>query len=204
MKLIVGLGNPGIKYASTRHNIGFMIIDYISNFLNRELKPGKGDWFGIDCNYSGEDIFLMKPTTFMNNSGTAVIDFIVRNNIDVKDILIIYDDFQIPLGIIRVRTNGSDGGHNGIASVIYHLNTLEFARMRIGIGNSDFINKEEYVDFVLSNFTDDETKKIKDMMINYKDCVLNFAKEGVVSTMNRFNKNFLDTASDNKEDNLIN
>ena len=161
MKLIVGLGNPGNKYAFTRHNIGFMIIDYISNFLNTELKPGKGDWFGVGCNYDGEDIYLMKPTTFMNNSGTAVIDFILRNNIDIKDILVVYDDFQIPLGTIRVRTNGSDGGHNGISSVIYHLNTLDFARMRIGIGNANLINKEDYIDFVLSNFNEEETIKIK-------------------------------------------
>jgi PTH1 family peptidyl-tRNA hydrolase len=204
MKLIVGLGNPGNKYAFTRHNIGFMIIDYISNFLKTELKPGKGDWFGIDCNYNGEDIYLMKPTTFMNNSGTAVIDFILRNNIDIKDILVIYDDFQIPLGTIRVRTNGSDGGHNGISSVIYHLNTLEFARMRIGIGNDSFIHKEEYIDFVLSNFTEEETIKIKEMMVNYKDCVLSYVKEDVLNTMNRFNKNFLDPIKNNKEDNLIN
>ena len=204
MKLIVGLGNPGNKYAFTRHNIGFMIIDYISNFLNTELKPGKGDWFGIDCNYDGEDIYLMKPTTFMNNSGTAVIDFILRNNIDIKDILVVYDDFQIPLGTIRVRTNGSDGGHNGISSVIYHLNTLDFARMRIGIGNANLINKEDYIDFVLSNFNEEETIKIKEMMVNYKDCVLSYVKEDVLNTMNRFNKNFLDPIKDNKEDNLIN
>jgi PTH1 family peptidyl-tRNA hydrolase len=204
MKLIVGLGNPGNKYAFTRHNIGFMIIDYISNFLNTELKPGKGDWFGIDCNYDGEDIYLMKPTTFMNNSGNAVIDFILRNNIDIKDILVLYDDFQIPLGTIRVRTNGSDGGHNGISSVIYHLNTLEFARMRIGIGNNSFIHKEEYIDFVLSNFTEEETIKIKEMMVNYKDCILSYIKDDVLNTMNRFNKNFLDPIKDNKEDNLIN
>ncbi len=204
MKLIVGLGNPGNKYAFTRHNIGFMIIDYISNFLNTELRPGKGDWFGIDCNYDGEDIYLMKPTTFMNNSGTAVIDFILRNNIDIKDILVVYDDFQIPLGTIRVRTNGSDGGHNGISSVIYHLNTLEFARMRIGIGTADLINKEDYIDFVLSNFTEEETIKIKEMMVNYKDCILSYVKEDVLNTMNRFNKNFLDPIKDNKEDNLIN
>ena len=204
MKLIVGLGNPGNKYAFTRHNIGFMIIDYISNFLNTELRPGKGDWFGIDCNYEGDDIYLMKPTTFMNNSGTAVIDFILRNNIDIKDILVVYDDFQIPLGTIRVRTNGSNGGHNGISSVIYHLNTLDFARMRIGIGNADLINKEDYIDFVLSNFTEEETIKIKEMMVNYKDCVLSYVKEDVLNTMNRFNKNFLDPIKDNKEDNLIN
>lgn len=204
MKLIVGLGNPGNKYAFTRHNIGFMIIDYISSFLNTELKPGKGDWFGIDCNYDGEDIYLMKPTTFMNNSGTAVIDFILRNNIDIKDILVVYDDFQIPLGTIRVRTNGSNGGHNGISSVIYHLNTLDFARMRIGIGNADLINKEDYIDFVLSNFTEEETIKIKEMMVNYKDCILSYVKEDVLNTMNRFNKNFLDPIKDNKEDNLIN
>jgi PTH1 family peptidyl-tRNA hydrolase len=204
MKLIVGLGNPGNKYAFTRHNIGFMIIDYISNFLNTELRPGKGDWFGIDCKYNGEDIYLMKPTTFMNNSGNAVIDFILRNNIDIKDILVLYDDFQIPLGTIRVRTNGSDGGHNGISSVIYHLNTLEFARMRIGIGNNSFIHKEEYIDFVLSNFTEEETIKIKEMMVNYKDCILSYIKDDVLNTMNRFNKNFLDPIKDNKEDNLIN
>jgi PTH1 family peptidyl-tRNA hydrolase len=202
MKLIVGLGNPGNKYAITRHNIGFIIIDYIANFLQKELKAGKGDWYSIDCTYNNEPFYLMKPTTFMNNSGIAVLNFIVSNNIDLKDVLIIYDDFQLSLGTIRVRMKGSDGGHNGISSVIYHLNTLDFARMRIGIGNDDVINKDEYIDYVLSNFTEPEMNNINEMMIHYKDCVLSYLSNGAFDTMNKFNKNFLDSTKDISENNL--
>jgi PTH1 family peptidyl-tRNA hydrolase len=204
MKLIVGLGNPGNKYALTRHNIGFMVVDYIVNFLNKEIIAGKGDWYGIECTYNNEQFYLMKPSTYMNNSGLAVLNFIAAYNIDLNDVLIIYDDFQLSLGTIRVRMKGSDGGHNGISSVIYHLNTLDFPRMRIGIGGDEVIKKDEYVDYVLSNFTESEITNINDMMIHYKDCVMNFLSEGAFDTMNKFNKNFLYPEKDFSENNLLN
>ena len=118
MKLIVGLGNPGSKYELNRHNLGFMVIDYLVEHLSLGLTPAKGEWYGCTGTYMENDFYLMKPTTFMNNSGIAVSDYLSNNNLSLKDILIIFDDFQIPLGTIRVRTQGSDGGHNGVANII--------------------------------------------------------------------------------------
>ena len=158
----------------------------------------------LSATYNNEQFYLMKPTTYMNNSGLAVLNFIAAYNIDLNDVLIIYDDFQLSLGTIRVRMKGSDGGHNGISSVIYHLNTLDFPRMRIGIGSDEIIKKDEYVDYVLSNFTESEITNINDMMIHFKDCVMNFLSEGAFDTMNKFNKNFLYPEKDFSENNLLN
>ena len=191
MKLIVGLGNPGSKYELNRHNIGFLILDYLTNSLNLSLTASKGDWYGCEDTYQGNDFYLMKPTTFMNNSGMAVNDFLSIHEIPLKNLLIVSDDFQIPLGTIRVRTKGSDGGHNGVSNIIYNLNTLNFPRMRIGIGGERTINKENYVDYVLSNFDEEELEKVKTLMPYYKDCILSFISEDIKDTMNKFNKNYL-------------
>lgn len=193
MKLIVGLGNPGAKYAQTRHNAGFIIIDYIAESLNASFKAGKGEYYFAQTKYKGEDIILLKPTTYMNNSGIAVSEFLeFHSDINLNEILIIYDDFQLQLGTIRIRQSGSDGGHNGIASIIYHLNTVEFPRMRIGIGKGDVMKKEEFVDFVLSDFEDSEIEKIKKMLPVYKDCVFSFIKQPFKFVMNAYNRNFLE------------
>lgn len=191
MKLIVGLGNPGSKYELNRHNVGFLIADYLANSLNLDITASKGDWYGCEGTYRDNDFYIMKPTTFMNNSGMAVNDFLSIHEIPLRNLLIVFDDFQIPLGTIRVRTKGSDGGHNGISNIIYHLNTLNFSRMRIGIGSEQIVNKENYVDYVLSNFKKDELEKIKTLMPFYKDCILNFISEDIKDTMNKFNKNYL-------------
>ena len=204
MKLIVGLGNPGSKYELNRHNLGFMVIDYLVNHLSLGLTPAKGDWYGCTGTYRENEFYLMKPTTFMNNSGVAVSDYLSNNNIPLKDLLIIFDDFQIPLGTIRVRTQGSDGGHNGVSNIIYQLNTLDFPRMRIGIGGDEVVDKEEYINYVLSNFKQEEIDKIKTLMPYYRDCVLSFITEDLKNTMNKFNKNFLETEKTEDESELKN
>jgi len=190
LKLIVGLGNPGIKYELTRHNIGYLILDYIADYLKVKFKPAKGDWYGVSGKYKDFEFYFMKPSTFMNNSGEAVFDFLTSNNIPLNNILVIHDDFQIPFGMIRMRTKGSDGGHNGVSSIIYRLNTMSFPRMRIGIGK-DILKKEEYIDYVLSNFEKDEIADLSELFPTYKDCILSFISEDIKVTMNKFNKNFL-------------
>lgn len=192
MKLIVGLGNPGSEYYLTRHNTGFLAIQYFCEYLGVSLKPGKGDWYGIELKHKGEKFYLMKPTTFMNASGNAVLDFVNKKKINLSDILIVYDDFQLPLGTIRIRAKGSDGGHKGLASVIYSLNSLEFPRMRIGIGTGECVSMDNYTDFVLSKFSEDELEKMKSLMPYIKDAILCFIYEGIYSTMNKFNKNFFE------------
>ena len=200
MKLIIGLGNPGSKYELTRHNIGFIALDFFASFLNIKFLEGKGDWLEAKGKIGSEDVYLIKPTTYMNNSGIAVAEFIERHEaelteiteeIDLKDILIVVDDFQIPIGMIRVRKNGSDGGHNGLASIIYHLESDDFPRMRIGIGKEVVPSKEEFIDFVLGIFEKEEIEILKKMMPFYIDCMKSFVTDGLTKTMNNYNKIFI-------------
>ncbi len=192
MKLIAGLGNPGLKYSRTRHNIGFFVIDVLCNRHGLELKPGKGDWVEAEFKFRGEDVILMKPLTYMNRSGLAVRDMMEKRDILKEDLLVLVDDFQIPLGTIRVRDKGSDGGHNGLASIAYELFSEDYPRMRIGIGLNGPIRKDEFVDFVLGEFTDEEFKILENMYGIYADCVESFVANGVYKTMNSFNKSYLD------------
>ncbi|MEO6694797.1 MAG: aminoacyl-tRNA hydrolase [Ignavibacteria bacterium] len=201
MKLIVGLGNPGIKYQLTRHNIGFLIIDKFSELFKSGFKAGKGDWAECKINFEEEDVYLLKPLTYMNNSGIAIKEFSENHNINIRDVLIVVDDFQIPLGTIRLRKSGTDGGHNGLSSIVYHLNSIEFARMRVGIGKDEIIRKEHFIDFVLGNFEAGEIKIIKDLFPVYSNCISSFIRQGVSRTMNIFNKSFLTTNSDNNNTN---
>lgn len=191
MKLIVGLGNPGSKYELTRHNIGFIIADFFAESLNISFKAGKGDWLEAKGRIGDEDVYLLKPLTFMNNSGMAILEFMEKTGADIKDVLVIVDDFQIPLGMIRVRKDGSDGGHNGLSSIIYHLNSDEFPRMRIGIGRNEALKKEEFIDFVLGNFDKEEIENIKKLMPDYLKCIRSFITDGLTVTMNSFNRMFL-------------
>jgi|GEM_PF-70911 len=199
MKLIVGLGNPGNKYEFTRHNIGFIILDKFAELFKIKFVKGKGDWLESSLRLNDEEIFIMKPVTFMNNSGEAIKDFVDEYNSDsemrlsLKDVLVILDDFQIQLGSIRVRRGGSDGGHNGLTSIAYELNSTEFPRMRIGIGKESSIRKEEFIDFVLGNFSEKEFETIKEMIPKYNECILSFINDGITKTMNNYNKSFLKT-----------
>ncbi|HMQ70479.1 MAG TPA: aminoacyl-tRNA hydrolase [Ignavibacteria bacterium] len=200
MKLIIGLGNPGSKYELTRHNIGFIALDFFASFLNIKFSESKGDWLEAKGKIGNEEVYLIKPATYMNNSGIAVREFIERHEAelsektekpDLKNILVVVDDFQIPLGMIRVRKNGSDGGHNGLSSIIYHLNSDEFPRMRIGIGKEEVPAKEEFIDFVLGVFEKDEIEIIKKMIPFYTDCMKSFITDGLTKTMNNYNKIFI-------------
>jgi len=200
MKLIVGLGNPGSGYALTRHNIGFIILDYLSEFLKCEFKAGKGEFYAARSKYKGDDIVLVKPTTYMNNSGIAVQEVLeMYPDTGMNDVLIVYDDFQLKLGTIRIRERGSDGGHNGISSIMYHLNSMDIPRMRVGTGRGEVMKKDEYVDFVLSNFTEEEFGKIETLLPTYRDCILSFIKEPFKNVMNAYNKHFLDEKSESEE-----
>lgn len=191
MKLITGLGNPGTRYELTRHNIGFIVLDFFAQFLNIKFKEGKGDWLEAEGKLGDEEIYLLKPLSFMNNSGMVIKEFMEKHGIDIKDSLVIVDDFQIPLGMIRVRKEGSDGGHNGLSSIIYHLNSDEFPRMRIGIGSNEDLNKEDYIDFVLGNFGNEEIDIIKKLIPIYNDTIRSFITEGITKTMNSYNKMFI-------------
>ena len=188
MKLIVGLGNPGSKYELTRHNIGFIILDFFAESLSINFKAGKGDWLEAKGRIGEEDVYLLKPLTYMNNSGIALKEFMEKIEADINEVLVIVDDFQIPLGMIRVRKDGSDGGHNGLSSIIYHLNSDEFPRMRAGIGRNEALKKDDFIDFVLGNFDMEEIEIIKKLMPEYMKCIRSFITDGLTITMNTFNK----------------
>ncbi len=185
MKLITGLGNTGDKYCFTRHNAGFMVLDKWALYNNLSFKAeNKLKCFLTRFKMNGEDILLAKPTTFMNLSGEAVRAIIDYYKIEIKDILIIYDDISLDLGKIRFRANGSDGGHNGIKSVIKHLGTQKFDRLKIGIGPQPNIPSEN---FVLQNFSKEQLPILKDTLIKSIDAVEFYLENGIEKTQNKYN-----------------
>lgn len=181
MKLIAGLGNIGEKYCFTRHNAGFMVLDKLAldnNFSFRE--ESKLKCFLAKSN----DIIYIKPTTFMNLSGEAVRAVMDYYKIDVKDILIVYDDIALDLGRIRFRANGSDGGHNGIKSIIKHVGTKEFDRLKVGIGPQPNIPSENYV---LQNFPKEQLETLKEVLKRADEAIEFYLSNDIQKAQNKFN-----------------
>lgn len=168
VKMIVGLGNPGSKYNDTKHNIGFMAVDRIVKDLDVNFTEDKNFKAEIGSDFiNGEKIYFIKPTTFMNNSGIAVKALLTYYNISIKDMIIIYDDLDMEVGKIRFRQKGSAGGHNGIKSIIAHLGTQEFDRIKVGIGRPN--GRMTVINYVLGKF--DKNDEI--MILNTLDKVDN-------------------------------
>jgi len=192
MKLIVGLGNPGRHYVNNRHNVGFKCVDLfarehgISLTQRRALsKLGTGE-------VSGTKIVLAKPQTFMNLSGEAMSALVRRYKISAKDILVIYDDLDLPLGKIRIREKGSSGGHNGLKSIISHLGTQDFPRIRVGIGTAEggdgaAAPKGDAIEQVLSDFTDAEKTVMRDVYVKVATTIECILTEGIAAAMNKYN-----------------
>ena len=185
MKLVVGLGNPGPKYAGTRHNIGFDVLDYLA------AAPGVGRWRSkfesqvTETVEGTEQVLLMKPETFMNLSGRAVRAAADFYKLDVKDILVVCDDIALPLGKLRARARGSDGGQKGLRSVQEALGTSEYSRLRIGVGSPG--EHWDAADYVLSRFKPGERTLVEDAIAQSAQAVLVWVREGVDACMNRFN-----------------
>ncbi len=185
--IAVGLGNPGFEYEDTRHNVGFMVVDEVSVRLNSLWKPGKGEYLFSRTVVDGRELVLVKPLMYMNNSGEAVLDVLERFPTPIWNIIAIVDDFALSVGTIRVRAKGSDGGHNGLRSMIYYLNANEFPRIRCGIKREAMPPKRERADFVLSPFDDDEKEIVETMIKNAADAVEEFVRSGIERTMSKFN-----------------
>lgn len=182
--LIVGLGNPGVNYENTRHNIGFKALDHVSKQTNALFVPAKyGDITSFK--YKGKSIFLLKPNTYMNLSGGAVNYWLKKEKILSSNLLILTDDLNLLLGKLRLKTNGSDGGHNGLKNIQEVLGTTKYPRLRIGIGN-DF-SKGKQIDYVLGSWTEEETIIINEKLKTINDMILSFCFSGVTNTMNNFN-----------------
>jgi PTH1 family peptidyl-tRNA hydrolase len=187
MKLIVGLGNPGLKYENTRHNIGFDIIDSLSKKFNIDKFKEKFSGLIAEGIINNEKVLILKPQTYMNLSGNSIIQVINFYKINPeKDMLIVYDDMDLPLGKIRIKEKGSAGGHNGIKSVISHVGD-KFIRIKCGIGKA--LTKNENIDFVLGKFTKEEQKYVEKMTeetINSIDDICN--NTNIERIMQKYNK----------------
>ena len=182
MKLIVGLGNPGKEYENTRHNIGFMVIDH---FATGDHWKSKWNALYMEKNMNGEKIILVKPQTYMNLSGNAIIEFVNFYKINLEDILVIQDDLDLPIGSYRLKINSRDGGHNGIKSMIDRLGTNNFARLKIGISNNKEIDTKDYV---LGHFSKEEIKTIENLYPTFDEMITSFITDGIEKTMNKYNR----------------
>jgi PTH1 family peptidyl-tRNA hydrolase len=186
LNLLVGLGNPGNKYKFTRHNLGFRVVDALASRSHRRFKPGKGDYLYCEVQpKTGQSFRLIKPLTYMNDSGVAVVEALEHLNQWKEDLLVICDDVNLPLGKLRIRERGTDGGHKGLRSIIYHLNSVEFARLRMGIGDTPAgMDLEE---FVLQEFEETEKQTVEDMIERACQAVENTLIRGVEDSMSKFN-----------------
>ena len=182
--LIVGLGNPGVKYQNTRHNIGFKALDYVSKHANAffsSVRYGELSSF----KYKGKSIFLLKPNTYMNLSGNAVNYWIKKENIPLTNLLIITDDINLSIGVLRMKKKGSDGGHNGLKNIQELLLSSSYPRLRIGVGNE--FSKGKQVDYVLGDWSQEEEEILEEKVVKIKEMILSFCFAGVENTMNKYN-----------------
>jgi len=185
LSLIVGLGNPGRKYQKTRHNLGFRVVDYLAAERGRRFKPGKGEYLLCEIREEERRIRLLKPLTYMNASGEAVAEALDRLGHDIEDLLVVCDDANLPLGKIRIREKGSDGGHKGLRSIIYHLGSADFARLRMGVGQAP--EGMELEEFVLAKFDRDEKEQAELMIETACRAVESAWAFGLAESMSRFN-----------------
>ncbi len=185
MKAIVGLGNPGDKYAPTRHNIGFEVINFIALKYNVNFKSSLKSHIGV-AHIDGEKILLVKPQTYMNLSGESLLEIVNYYEIELKDVLIVYDDIDISLGKVRIRQKGSAGTHNGMRSIIELLKSQDMPRIRMGIGKKDNI---PLADYVLQRFPPDEIPAVREMVSKAGDAITCFIEDGIDLCMNRYNVN---------------
>ena len=187
MYLIAGLGNPGSQYDMTRHNIGFEVIDYMASEYNIKVKKLKFKGLYGETNIGGEKVILLKPQTYMNLSGESIREFSSFYKIPIENIIVISDDINLEAGRLRIRKKGSPGGHNGLKSIIYQLNSEEFPRIRVGVDNS-LREKMDLADFVLARFSKDEIPVLEDAIKRTKKAAEEIILRGMDSAMNKYNR----------------
>ena len=187
MKLIVGLGNPGIEYQFTPHNLGFLTIDRIANGLGVEVRNRQCRALTARATIGGEPVVLAKPETYMNLSGLSVRELVAEHQVDVgRDLIVIYDELDLPLGAIRIRQRGSSAGHNGMESILGALNTEEFLRIRLGIAPDRKV--VDGVKYVLTPFRKAQFELVDEILDTATQAVEVILKEGPAAAMNRFNR----------------
>jgi len=186
--VVVGLGNPGPEDVGTRHNVGFAVLDRLAGLVSStpfETTRTYVARVGRVPGGEGQQLVLLAPTTYMNLSGDALVEFDTRHGLTPERVLVVVDDIYLPVGQLRLRTSGSDGGHNGLASLEAAFGTAAYARLRIGVGRGD--EDTQLRDHVLSGFRDDEAKAVDDAVTTACEAALTWAREGAIAAMNRFN-----------------
>lgn len=185
MKIVLALGNPGSRYAATRHNIGWIVADALVERHGGGYRPGRGDYYQASIALDGHETLVVKPTTYMNHSGQAAAQVLEHTGTAPAAMLVLVDEIQFPLGRVQLKPSGSAGGHNGTQSVIDHLDTAMFPRLRCGIG--DNFGPGEMVDYVLSPFAKDEAPQTARMVADAADAVETWIREGTARAMNIVN-----------------
>ncbi len=183
--VLAGLGNPGARYAATRHNIGFMVLDLFADRLHSTWISRASEYMEASLDIDGQRILLIKPLTYMNLCGEAFAVLERAEGIRPSQLLVVCDDFQLELGRLRLRRSGGDGGHNGLGSLIEYFGTELFHRLRVGTGPvPESMNP---TDFVLENFEPEDNEKLENMLVQSSDCLETYLKEGIDRAMSRFN-----------------
>lgn len=185
MKLIVGLGNPGLRYRSTRHNVGFMVLDLLAQRLGTRVATKAWQGASGRARSEGEELVLLKPLTYMNLSGQSVAQAMRELRVSPEQLIAVYDDAHLDVGRIRLRAKGSAGGHKGVRSMVESVGTDRFARVRIGIGGSD---REDLVDHVLRPFSRGEWSRMEPALDLAAEAVLAIVESGIDAAMNRYNQ----------------
>lgn len=184
MKLIVGLGNFGKEYEHTRHNMGFDVVDKFADSIGEDINKKGFESLYLKAKYMGEDIILVKPQTYMNNSGIAVREIMDYYDIDLSDLIVVYDDMDIETGHLKLKLNGSSAGHNGIKSIIAYVGSQEFKRIRVGIGAP----KNNTIDFVLGKPSKEDSILIEESQKNAVEALKIAIKESFNKAMTLYNK----------------
>ncbi len=185
MYLIVGLGNPEKDYENTRHNMGFRTINHLAKQYNIEINKNKFKGLYGTGIIENQKVLLLKPQTFMNLSGESIKEAKNFYKIDINNIIVIYDDIDIDIGIIKIRKKGGAGSHNGMKSVVEELNSQDFPRIRVGIGTPE--NKADLVNYVLGYIPEEEREKLDEATKKAKDAIVEILKNGINTAMNKFN-----------------
>jgi PTH1 family peptidyl-tRNA hydrolase len=188
VKIVVGLGNPGREYVGTRHNIGFEVVDRLATRVDRGWETGPATAMQARWRRGGadQDVLLVKPLTFMNLSGEAVGSLMRFYKVAVPDVLIVCDDVNLPLGRLRARGSGSEGGHNGLRSIAQQLGTIEYPRLRVGVGRGD--TRRDLADHVLARFDAEEAGVVAEVVTKATEAVDLWIADGLVRMMNSFNR----------------
>jgi PTH1 family peptidyl-tRNA hydrolase len=185
--LVVGLGNPGREYASHRHNVGFMVVDEVASRLRADSMREKFSAQWTKADHAGEQLVFLEPQTFMNESGRSVQPAAAFFKIAPANVLVVHDELDLPFGEVRLKVGGGHAGHNGLRSIISHLGTPDFARLRVGIGRPPKGFRGEVADYVLAGFDGDERMRLGDIVKASVDAVLDVAERGLTPATNRLN-----------------